>query len=188
MALIRFLDNTDPWGQLMLAWVAGDEQAFAQLYAHYRGELYRFFLRQCGHAALAEELYQELWMRVIQSRQRYEHTARFSTWLYRIAHNLLMDHFRRHQPEVAEDDPDSLPGEDDNSPLQAASREELQARFATVLARLPFEQRQAFLLKEEAGLSLQDIADVCGTTTETVKSRLRYAVARLRKALKEAAA
>ena len=127
-------------------------------------------------------------MRVIQGRQRYQHTARFSTWLYRIAHNLLVDYYRRHRPEQGDEDPDDLPAAAGESPLQQATRQETQARLLAVLGTLPFEQRQAFLLKEEAGLSLQEIAEVCDTNTETVKSRLRYAVAKLRKALKEAAA
>ncbi|MES2603549.1 MAG: sigma factor, partial [Pseudomonadota bacterium] len=81
MELVDFISTTDTQGQLMLAYANGDVAAFETLYANYKGQMFRFFLRQCGSRALAEELYQELWMRVIQHRASYQHKARFSTWL-----------------------------------------------------------------------------------------------------------
>lgn len=185
MTLVDFITTTDKHGQLMLAYAGGDMVAFETLYAYYKGPLYRFFLRQCGSSAIAEELYQELWMRVINHRSSYEHKARFSTWIYHIAQNLIVDHFRRNKPEVDETELDELEGTIDNDPIEHYSSQEKVARFIGMLKSLPEEQRQVFLLKEEAGLSLDEIAQVTGHSFEAVKSRLRYAVKKLRQAVEE---
>ncbi len=187
MALVDFIGSTDRQGRLMLAYAQGDVAAFEELYAHYRAPLYRFFLRQCGSRARAEELYQDLWTRVIQHRQTYQHKARFSTWLYKIAHNLLLDQHRKHEPDGGEEDPDELESEADADPAGHYVAQENLSRFLRLLDALPEEQRRVFLLKEEAGLSLEEIAKVTGTGFENVKSRLRYAVTKLRQALTDAA-
>jgi RNA polymerase sigma-70 factor (ECF subfamily) len=190
MTLIDFIATTDRQGQLMLAYANGEAAAFEALYTHYKGQLYRFFTRQCGNRALAEELYQELWLRVIRQRASYEHKARFSTWLYRIAHNLLLDHFRKHEPAFDDDSDsvlESLPAAEDSDPATQYLALEQQARFLQRLQALPAAQRQVFLLKEEAGLSLEDIAQVTGVSFESVKSRLRYAIKKLKETATEAA-
>ena len=187
MTLVSFLDKTDQQGQLMLAYAAGDASAFEKLYAHYRAPMFRFFTRQCQDRAIAEELYQELWMKVIRARESYEHSARFSTWLYRIAHNLVMDHFRRDHGQAAEEEPEELPGTADDEPEAQAISSESLARFQARLDALPDEQRVVFLLKEEGGLSLEEIAQTTGASFEAVKSRLRYAVRKLRESLVDAA-
>lgn len=185
MTLVDFLTSTDKHGQLMLAYAAGDMAAFATLYGYYKGPLYRFFLRQCGSGAIAEELYQELWMRVINHRADYQHKARFSTWIYHIAQNLIVDHFRKHIPEQREVELDELEGDPACDPAEQYSSQEKVSRFLGMLKGLPDEQRQVFLLKEEAGLSLDEIAQLTGQSFETVKSRLRYAVKKLRQAIAE---
>src|SRR3989304_314716 len=81
--------------QLMLAFPGGDAGAFDALYRRHKGALYRFVLRSIRDRATAEELYQEVWMRVIESRGRYEVQAKFTTWLYTVAHNRLVDHWRK---------------------------------------------------------------------------------------------
>ena len=188
MTLVDFLTNSDKHGQLMLAYAQGDVGAFDQLYRHYKGQLYRFFTRQCGNRALAEELYQELWMRVIRQRASYEHKARFSTWLYRIAHNLLLDHFRKDEPVLDGDDAvDALEAAAEWDPATQYVAHEQQERFMHRLSALPDAQRQVFLLKEEAGLSLEEIAQVTGASFESVKSRLRYAIKKLKETATEAA-
>lgn len=188
MALISFVSSTDRQGRLMLAYARGDNAAFTELYEHYRAELYRYFLRHCGSKALAEELYQELWMRVIRNRERYEHKARFSTWLYSIAANLLKDHYRRGERWQVETETAEPEAGADADPGALYTAGEKAARIMRVLRALPEEQRQAFLLKEEADLSLDEIAEVTGCNRETAKSRLRYAVRKLREALAEDAA
>ena len=85
---------------LMLAYARGEMRAFETLYARHRGPLYRFVLRSIRNRALADELYQEVWSRVVAARARYRPQAKFSTWLLQIAHNLMIDHFRRQRPQA----------------------------------------------------------------------------------------
>src|SRR5262252_1533382 len=80
--------------ELMLRYRGGDAVAFEALYRRHRASLYRFLLRQLGDAALAEEVFQDVWMRVIDARGRYEARERFASWLYAVAHNRLMDAHR----------------------------------------------------------------------------------------------
>lgn len=184
MSLISFQKAADKDGQLMLAYARGDSAAFETLYRKHKDALYRFFLRQCGNQALAEELYQEVWLRVIKARASYQNKAKFTTWLYRIAHNILVDHYRMPQTEtddetVAEDIPDNAA----NDPEVILSGQEKIERFRVQLQNLPKEQLEVFLQKEEAGLSLEEIALTAGVNQEAIKSRLRYAVKKLRQCL-----
>jgi DNA-directed RNA polymerase specialized sigma24 family protein len=94
--------------QLMARYAAGDIAAFEALYARYKGPLYRYFLRQCGNATTASELFQGAWIRIIKTRERYEPTVRFTTYVYQIAHTCLVDHFRKAEanPEPNSGQPD----------------------------------------------------------------------------------
>jgi RNA polymerase sigma-70 factor (ECF subfamily) len=174
--------------ELMQAWRGGDARAFEGLYARHKGALYRFVLRSVRRREEAEELYQEVWMRVIEAHRRYEPRARFATWLYTIAHHRLIDHWRRHEVHALSLDEDDPPlAEPAGNPglepqRQAEAREDLE-RLARAIAALPPAQREVFLLREEAGLSVPEIAIATGADAEAVKSRLRYAVDKLRKAL-----
>src|SRR5688572_8461738 len=130
--------------QLMLAYRGGDTAAFEALYARHRSRLFRFVLRSMKSRAAAEELFQEVWIRVIEARSRYQPQARFSTWLYTIAHNLLVDHWRKRGLKVVNlDEIDELASAD-NPARQAEARESI-ARFLHVLDSLPAAQREAFL-------------------------------------------
>jgi RNA polymerase sigma-70 factor (ECF subfamily) len=177
---------------LMLAYRDGDGIAFEVLYERWRGPLYRYFLRQCSHAGQADELFQDVFMRVIGAATGYEPTARFSTWLFRIAHNRLVDHWRKlgREPVDAlpsgddgDDDGFDPPGPEGDAPDRRAEQGELGAALLAALSALPEVQREAFLLAEEGGLTLEEIASVAGVGRETIKSRLRYATARLRNKL-----
>ena len=182
MALVSFQKTTDKDAQLMLAYAKGDSSAFESLYLMHKDALYRYFLRQCGNQSLAEELYQEVWIRVIKARDSYEQKAKFTTWLYRIAHNILVDQFRKPQ---AEEDDETEADNAANDPEVIFSGQEKIERFRVHLTNLPKEQLEVFLLKEEAGLSLEEIALTVGESKEAVKSRLRYAIKKLRQALEK---
>ncbi len=185
MALVSFLAKTDKDGELMLAYAKGDSSAFETLYRKHKDALYRFFLRQSGNQALAEELYQDVWLRVINSRESYEQKAKFTTWLYRIAHNILVDHYRKPPSEKDDDyDAESIPDNAANDPEVILSGQEKIQRFRTQLENLPKEQLEVFLLKQETGLSMEEIALTIRESKETVKSRLRYAVKKLKQSLK----
>ena len=169
----------------MLAYAKGDMAAFEQLYGQYKDPLFRFFLRQCGNQALAEELYQDVWVRVINARERYAAKARFSTWLYRIAHNILVDYYRKPVEEALPDDEHDAPSMTNEDPEYKVSSQEKLNRYRTMLRALPDEQREVFLMKQEGGLGLNEISEITGENTEALKSRLRYAVAKLKRALME---
>jgi RNA polymerase sigma-70 factor, ECF subfamily len=175
-------------GELMLRYGRGDLRAFEVLYQRHRGGLYRYLSRQTRNPEAANDLFQEVWSKVIASRDRYEPRAKFQTLLYRIAHNCFVDYCRRAsvRAEVTggeEDWQTSLPAPDDEQPDARAERAQALARYKVALAELPSEQRDVFLLYEESGLSLEEIAVITAVGPETAKSRLRYAVLKLRQAL-----
>jgi len=171
-----------PDEELMAAYRDGNAAAFDALYSRHRGPLFRYVLRGVKLRAVAEELYQEIWIRVIEARRRYSPTARFTTWLYTIAHNRLVDHWRRKELAVVPVEDEMVPDGAADPARHAEGREAL-ARFAKALEDLPHAQREAFLLHEETGLTALEIAAVTGSETEAVKSRLRYAVAKLKAAV-----
>jgi RNA polymerase sigma-70 factor (ECF subfamily) len=181
------VEKTDE--ELMLAYAQGDVRAFDALYARRRGMLYRFILRSVPDRASADELYQETWSRLIASRTRYRVESKFSTWLLQIAHNLIVDSFRRARPQAGAEETETVLRELDvpesDRPEQVLSEFEQRRRLQLALEALPCEQREAFLLRVESGLGLEEIAAITSAGHETVKSRLRYAFAKLREKLNE---
>ena len=184
------MDAPEPDEALMSRYRDGDAGAFETLYTRHRGGLYRFILRQVSTKAVAEELFQDVWLRVIDARVRYEPTARFTTWLYRMARNRLVDHHRRDNVRAAENhghdtDPELLADAAAVQPERRADIDGAMASLATSVAALPEPQREAFLLRAEGGLGMGEIAEITGVSAETAKSRVRYALAKLRTALGE---
>ena len=171
---------------LMLRYKDGDTDAFETLYRRHNDALYRYLLRLCHHRDTAEDIFQEVWGKIIKSRDRYRPTAKFTTFLYRVAHNCFIDHVRRNKrhANTADIEPDTQQHEGE-LPDQAVERDLARERLEAALSLLPDEQRDVFLLREEAGLSLDEIALVTGANRETTKSRLRYAVNKLRAAIDE---
>jgi RNA polymerase sigma-70 factor (ECF subfamily) len=148
--------------------------------------LYRYLLRLCRHPAAAEDIFQEVWGKIIQSRKSYQATATFKTFIYRVAHNCFIDHVRRNKRHANNSDLDpDLHADTSELPETLVERSLAKERLAVALHHLPDEQRDVFLLHEEAGLGLDEIAFVTGCNRETAKSRLRYAVGKLRDAIKE---
>jgi RNA polymerase sigma-70 factor (ECF subfamily) len=173
-----------PDEELMLAYRDGNAGAFETLYGRHRARLYRFVLRSVKSRAVGEELFQEIWLRVIEARGRYTPQARFTTWLYTIAHNHLADHWRKRGLTLVALEGDETPGLSPDPSEQVQARESLE-RFAAALQALPALQREAFLLHEEGELTVADIAAATGTNEEAAKSRLRYAMAKLKAALSD---
>ena len=179
---------------LMLAYASGDAAAFDTLYTRHKGGVYRYVLRHCGNAGLADELFQDIWMNAIRVRATYTPTAKFATWLYTLARNRIVDHWRAKgqmkvvsvdDDESAQSEVEALPASRNDEPQVRADNRELSMRLKASLAALPPAQRDAFLLQHEGGLSLAEIATLTGVGAETVKSRLRYAIAKLRSELGE---
>lgn len=181
--------------QLMLAYVAGDTAAFDLLYARHEGALLRFVRRLLGPrlAAQADEVFQDTWLRIVSARASFSpQGASWRTWAFTIAHNLAMDRLRVSGREVTldahEDDDDASlpllravaeataqPSAEDLAFWRAAGR-----RLLACLDELPADQRAAFLLQHEEGLSVDALAAQLGLGFETAKSRLRYALQKLR--------
>jgi RNA polymerase sigma-70 factor (ECF subfamily) len=169
--------------KLMQRYAKGDAKAFDQLYARHRGPLYRYFIRQVNDSATANDLYQGAWEKIIKARAKYRPKAPFTVWMYRIAHNHLVDHYRRMRPDDSVE-PDTL-SDTRNDPSQDAVESEQNDLLRKGIAALPGEQRNALLLQLETGLKMEEIAMVTGVGRETVKSRLRYAVNHLKRSLVE---
>lgn len=182
-----------PDEQLMLAYARGDAAAFDELYARHEGALFRFVRRLLGAplAAQADEVFQDTWMRIVAARASFvPQGAAWRTWAFTIAHNAAMDRLRTSGREVSVehtgDDGDSLewiaatldmshPSSEDVAFWRAAGKQLLHC-----LDELPEAQRAAFLLHHEDGASVEDLAARLGLQFETAKSRLRYALQKLR--------
>lgn len=192
MALEQYGDEA-----LMEAYRDGDSRAFEVLLHRHRAPVFSFLLRQVGNPALAEDLLQEAFLRVIRNASSYERRAKFTTWFYTIARNLCRDHGRRakHRKHSSLDAPlnkdetggtlgDVVPDRGPQVDRQVVSRR-LKGRLEDAISQLGDEQREVFLLREGSGLSFKQIADIVGCPENTVKSRMRYALDNLRKALEE---
>lgn len=164
---------------LMAAYAGGATVAFDELYRRYRRRLFGYFMVNLQDEALAGELFQDVWMKVIAESKRYNGQGRFRSWLFTLAHHRLMDYYRRpeqrfpHQDEVEAETCETTPETD----LATVEANEM---LAALLSELPCEQRQALYLREQEGFSVQALADIQGVSYETAKSRLRYAYRRLR--------
>jgi len=171
---------------LMLRYQDGDTEAFETLYRRHNNALYRYLLRHCRHPATAEDIFQDVWGKIIKARASYRPTAKFTTFMYRVAHNCFIDHIRRNKRHSnnTELEPE-LYADTSEQPDTLTERSLAKERLGVALQELPEEQRDAFLLHEEAGLSIDQIASVTGSNRETAKSRLRYAVNKLRAAIEE---
>lgn len=176
--------------ECMASYRRGDPQAFRILYQRYRDRLHRYVLRLASRPSEAEEVFQEIWIAVINSKDRYEPTSSFASWLFSIAHRRAADRWRA----LSRHAPDSLsPSTDEDlaqhvcaithTPERHAQNDALGKALLAAIDTLPLPQREAFLMKAEGELSLEDIALATGVSRETVKSRLRYAQHRLRAAL-----
>jgi RNA polymerase sigma-70 factor (ECF subfamily) len=184
------MESLDEDAKLMERYRDGDADAFSTLYAHHKGPLYRYLLRQVRNAGAAADLFQEVWSRLIATRARYEARAKFATFLFHIAHNCTMDFFRRDlmmRRAARPDDADTQSMEpvvpEHQRPDGLAEFAEQQSALLAALGALPREQRETFLLHEETGLTIEEIARVTDVGIETVKSRLRYAIRKLKNSL-----
>ncbi len=163
----------------MSAYLRGDAAAFERLYDRHKGALYRYFGRQLAEAS-AHDCYQETWLKLVRAKTAYTPIGSFKAYLYTLAHNVLMDQFRKQMrtPEAGADDPDNLT---DGSSVEATvNRSQLLEHLHRNLKSLPIHQREAWLLKQETGLTLKEIAALTKTSEEGVKSRLRYANTKLK--------
>src|SRR3984885_7630567 len=181
---------------LMKRFGRGDAAAFEILYRRHELKVFRYLQRNVRNEAAANDLMQEVWFAVVRGAANYQPTAKFTTWLFTIAHNRTVDMIRgnrRVQSLDAGDDADAgassplerLADSPKLEPLAQVQTQDEAAALLSAVAQLPAEQRSAFLLQAEGDLSVEEIADATGSSFETVKSRLRYARAKLRQLLWE---
>ncbi|HZS36747.1 MAG TPA: RNA polymerase sigma factor [Polyangia bacterium] len=192
---MRLRDDSDE--SLMLRYRDGDVRAFEVLVTRHRKPIYNFILRFVRDTAQAEDVLQETFLRLIKGADAYERQAKFTTWLYTIARNLCVDASRRgkHRNAASLDAP--VNGEEGASALidlvadgksgvdREAIGRELAVRIKQAVESLPDEQREIFLLREVSDLQFNEIAKIVGCPENTVKSRMRYALEKLREALEE---
>jgi len=175
--------------ELLRAYGAGDEHAFSRLYDRYDRPCFHFIRRLLGspHAEAAEDLHQETWIAVSKSAAAFDPCkASFPAWLFTIARRKVLDHFRRQKAapfSSSEAEAAMMVHDPGPTPAQQVESRELAQRVVYAVEALPLEQRGVFLMFADAGLSLEEIAQMTGVAVETAKSRLRYARARLKQAL-----
>ncbi|RON93718.1 RNA polymerase subunit sigma [Pseudomonas fluorescens] len=174
---------------LLARYREGDSAAFEILYARHRQGLYRFLLGLSGKPELADEVFQDTWLSLIRSTSQPQGRATFRTWLFQIARNRLIDHWRKHgahQPlHDSYDEQAHAVGDDSSDPEQLLNLSRDSQRLESALQTLPADQREVFLLRAHGDLDLAQIASLTETPLETVKSRLRYAQQKLRRLLAE---
>ena len=177
----------------LAAYQQGDPGAYELLLRRHRAPLFTFLLRMLGDRTRAEDLAQETFLRIVKGAQAWQQRARFQTWLYTIARNLCVDQSRRDRFRNADsldqtgpdDEPammDSVAG-DEIDPARGAESARLRPVLQKALLSLPVEQREVFILREQAGLPFKEIAETVGVNENTVKSRMRYALEGLRRTL-----
>ena len=189
-------DETDE--TLMLAYQGGDARAFEVLLNRHKRPVFNFIFRFVGDRTVAEDLLQDVFLRSIRGAERYQKQAKFTTWLYTIARNLCVDHSRRqkHRRVYSLDTPmdrtpqggatlldvvsDKAPGTD-----RTAESQRMHTRLQGAIDELSAEQREVFVMREFLDMRFKDIADVVGCPENTVKSRMRYALDKLRASLGE---
>lgn len=182
---------------LMVLYQRGEVRAFEILLVRHRKPLYNFILRYLGDKETAEDLLQEAFMRVIKGAEAYKRQAKFTTWLYTIARNLCVDQTRRrkHRKHASLDAPldasdesgtllDVLPSKEMASDRKSVNKQ-LHQTMQRAIASLSDEQREVFLMREFLDMPFKQIADVVGVPENTVKSRMRYALDKLRLELDE---
>ena len=176
--------------ELMLSYQQGDAVAFEVLYERHKGGVFRYLMAKCHQQAIAEELFQDVWMKLIAARDRYEARAKFTTYLYQLAHNHFIDYYRKTRIDVLQhkgqdEDVEQLTANGQKQPDKQLEIQQQIEMLSELIDNLPDEQREAFMLREEAGLTVTEIAEVTGVYAEAAKSRLRYAVKKLRAGLRE---
>jgi RNA polymerase sigma factor (sigma-70 family) len=178
---------------LMARYAAGEAAAFGTLYRRHELRVWRYIMRSVGNRASADEIMQEVWFAVAREAHRYRPDARFTTWLFTLARNRVIDDVRARRRSVAleteraEGRPliEQLATEPGAGPLEAVVVRDQAGALARALRELPQEQRDVFLLHVEADLTVEEAARITGCSFETAKSRLRYARGRLRELLSD---
>ena len=186
---IETVEPTDH--MLMQHYASGQVAAFDTLYTRHALGVWRYIFRSVRDPAVADDLLQDVWFSVARQAVHYQNTARFKTWLFTLAHNRKIDYFRSVKNHASLDEErsgdlalgDTLAADSGFGPVRQLQSREQGAALIAAIEQLPGVQRDAFLLQAEGDMSVEEIANACGVSFETAKSRLRYARSRLRELL-----
>lgn len=179
--------------ELVQAYIQGDQAAIESLINRHRSKVYTYILLTIKNQQLAEDLFQETFIKVIQSLRagKYRDNGRFLSWVIRIAHNLIIDHFRKEKQmnSVSNDDTEvdlfnSKKLSDDNIEELIISSQ-IKTEIRILINELPDDQREVVLLRHYGGLSFKEIADQTDVSINTALGRMRYALINLRKLIDE---
>jgi RNA polymerase sigma-70 factor (ECF subfamily) len=168
----------------------GDPDAFDALLARYQNRLYRYLLRLTANPAVAEDLFQETWLKVITRIHRYDESRPFEPWLFSVARNLAIDHLRKASPESLDEPTETGEtriarlGADEPGSLDRLLERERRGLLEKELDELPALYREALSLRFEEEMTFEEIAEVLSAPVSTVKSRVQRALAMLRKRMK----
>ena len=179
--------------ELVQAYIKGDQSAIEILINRHRSKVYTYILLTIKNQPLAEDLFQETFIKVIQSLRagKYRDNGRFLSWVIRIAHNLIIDHFRKEKQMNSVSNDDSEVDLFNSKKLSDSNIEELivssqiKAEIRTLINELPDDQREVVLLRHYGNLSFKEIADQTDVSINTALGRMRYALINLRKLIKE---
>ncbi len=187
-----------PDSELIEEFLSGNAASFDALVRRYRDPLFGFLARMVGEDALANDLFQDTFMRVLERFDEYGEAGKFRSWVFQIARNLALDALRRrtferglfHRPPDRDDEDSSSPIEYGSSdpllqPDALAHDAELRSRLESAIGELPDEQREVVILKLEADLTFREIAEITGESINTITGRMRYATDKLRKKLRD---
>jgi len=183
----------------MLAYRDGDEEAFTLLFKRYELRIFNYILRHVGNRALAEDIFQNTFLKLHRSRKSYQQSAAFSTWIFTIASNLLKDAARvqKRRADIVEleevrervaggsslSEPLSIPRQQD--PEVEVGEREIAAYIRQAVQALPFDQREVIILAKYGGFKYEEIAEILNTTPGAVKVRVHRAIKTLEKAMKD---
>ncbi|MBF0266042.1 MAG: sigma-70 family RNA polymerase sigma factor [Gammaproteobacteria bacterium] len=183
--------NTDE--QLIQQFCQGDMKAFEDLYLRHKDPLYRYLFRQVSNKDLSDELHQDVWAKIIKQANQFNQLSSFKTWLYKIAHNHMIDYFRANKFRSQFDNKNNSETVDDEhkdneqacetinqSPEAEIQNQQLKQEIFAAVEQLPNEQKEVFLLHEHGGFNIKSIASITNNSQEATKSRLRYAIKKLR--------
>lgn len=155
----------------------GNLSAFEKLYAKYRSPVYAYVKRSVSHPETADELFQDVWVKLLSSLNRYERRGKFRSWLFSCAHNVIIDYYRKVSNRPEDD------VEVEAVDASKVNPDDVAGRIDLALNELPFEQRQAFYLREVLNCSIKDVGEIQDCSGEAARSRLRYAYAKLQEKL-----